>query len=391
MALATAAENRSCRGFFIDLARSCREDQGMGGERKSVPGIDRIGLLSCGSRAFSPCQRPGLTLVELLVVMAIIALLIAILVPAVQAARESARRISCSNNLRQLALACLSFESTQRRLPYGRKYDFWDSYTWTQLTLPWIDQQSFADGYWTLPLKGFFKRHPGPNGPAGDDPRLRSSRHAFIPTYYCVSDRGPTRNEIDSSTFGFIRGNYSGCVGAGDMYGYAMDALPERGPGIFAVAGDQSYDDGTTRMVKATEIKDGRMKTLLLSEIMVPDIEPGWGGPMGEIIYGNMGGALFSAAYTPNTSVPDEVYGGCPQQRGDTGYRAPCSPLVEGGGWTPKALYAHAAARSRHPGGVNAAFTDGSVRFAMEYVNLRVWRSLGTHAGGEVISHGDIP
>ena len=77
--------------------------------------------------------------------MAIIALLIAILVPAVQAARESARRISCSNNLRQLALACLSFESTQRRLPYGRKYDFWDSYTWTQLTLPWIDQQSVAD------------------------------------------------------------------------------------------------------------------------------------------------------------------------------------------------------------------------------------------------------
>ena len=64
-------------------------------------------------------------------VVAIIALLIALLVPAVQAARESARRISCGNNLRQLALACLSFETTKRRLPYGRKYDFWDSYTWT--------------------------------------------------------------------------------------------------------------------------------------------------------------------------------------------------------------------------------------------------------------------
>ncbi|MFM7184309.1 MAG: DUF1559 domain-containing protein [Planctomycetota bacterium] len=324
-------------------------------------------------------------------VVAIIALLIALLVPAVQAARESARRISCGNNLRQLALACLSFETTKRRLPYGRKYDFWDSYTWTQLTLPWIEQQSVADGYWTLPAKGLVKRHPGPNGPAGDDPRMLSSRHAFIPTYYCASDRGPTRNEIDSTTFGFIRGNYSGCVGAGDMYGYAMDALPERGPGIFAVTGDQSYDDGTTRMVKATELKDGRLNTLLLSEIMVPDVEPGWGGPMGEIIYGNMGGALFSAAYTPNTSVPDEVYGGCPQQRGDTGYRAPCSPLVEGGGWTPKALYAHAAARSRHPGGVNAAFTDGAVRFAIEYVDLRVWRSLGTLAGGEVISKGNLP
>ena len=327
-----------------------------------------------------------MTLVELLAVIGIIAILMALLLPAVQGVRESARRASCGNHLKQLALGCLHHEQSFKTLPFGRKYDIWDTYTWTQATLPHVGQQAVYDGYWTYPQTGFVRSVPGPNGPIGNDSRMRESRHAHVPVFYCPSDTSPRLNETNTGAYGFLRGNYTGCVGSGDMYGNTVDATSGPwGKGLFAVLPGQSFDDGGTFRTSSGSLQDGASNTLMLSELIVPNVpNPRWGGPMGEIIYGNMGGALFSAATTPNTSVPDRVRGPCPQRQGDIRYPAPCVDMGMGW-WQPAGAGAYAAARSRHQGGVTIALGDGAVRFIDDLIDLSLWRSLATQAGGEQV------
>ncbi|MBC7351701.1 MAG: DUF1559 domain-containing protein [Thermogutta sp.] len=344
--------------------------------------------------------RSAFTLVELLVVIAIIGILVALLLPAVQAAREAARRSQCVNNIKQLALACHNFHEQYAELPYGRKYDAWDSYTWTELILPFIEQKSVFDRYISLPERGYTLgtppwNHPDwgskgtcPLTPAGSNPQLREARRTRIPTFVCPSDGGPYGNELFSDTWGFYRGNYRGCVGSGDMYGEdVQDGTngPWR-PGVFAVKHNQSYETGAsipTRGVKIAQITDGTSNTAMISEGICPQIETAWGGPIGSIIYGNMGGALYSHAVTPNSSAPDRIIGPCPQNQGDKDYPAPCQSIGSNAGGQPSASRAFAGARSRHPGGVNVGMADGSVRFVSDTVDLLIWRYLATRNGQE--------
>src|SRR5262245_50733837 len=102
------------------------------------------------NRSLPRGDRRGFTLIELLVVIAIIAVLIALLVPAVQKVREAANRIKCANNLKQMALACHNYQQANDAFPYGRKYDIWDTYTWTELILPYLEQDNVHKGYRTL-------------------------------------------------------------------------------------------------------------------------------------------------------------------------------------------------------------------------------------------------
>ncbi len=131
-------------------------------------------------------RRPGFTLIELLVVIAIIAVLIALLLPAVQQAREAARRTSCRNNLKQIALAVHNFHDTRNTLPPGY-IGFYGTtripgHTWMFMVLPWLDVGRAADLENTRPYECEDHHHMNPN-----------PRWAVIPTYFCPTRRTPMR------------------------------------------------------------------------------------------------------------------------------------------------------------------------------------------------------
>jgi prepilin-type N-terminal cleavage/methylation domain-containing protein/prepilin-type processing-associated H-X9-DG protein len=351
-----------------------------------------------------PASRSGFTLIELLVVIAIIAILIALLVPAVQKVREAAARTQCLNNLKQLALGCQAYHDTYKKMPFGRRYDIWDSYTWTELVLPYIDQTNVYNGYLTLQQTGLPAFNwatqtsigglsiPGPNSPIGTDPafKQKSARMTLMTIFNCPANNVIVTNEFATDDYGFYRGNYRGCVGTGDMYGKATDAtVGPWGLGVFGVLPSQSAESNAavqTRKLTIAGITDGSSNTLMVSEGLMSGVVPGWGGPMGEIIYGNMGGALFSASTTPNSSSADKVFGPCPVPQGDGQYRPPCASIGGGNWWTQSAAGAFAAARSVHPDGVNVAFADGSGRYISNSIDLATWRALGTVAGGEAVT-----
>ncbi len=348
--------------------------------------------------------KDGFTLVELLVVIAIIGILVALLLPAVQSAREAARRNGCVNALKQLALANLNYESTNKQFPYARKYDIWDAYTWTQLVLPQLEEQPVYDNFWPLPIKAKKVTNPqaadqNTYGPIGIDTRVRAARESQIAPFYCPSDQSPYANEMDTPAYGFWRGNYRACVGNGDMYGNALGrpefrrapvgsldtSISPYGKGVFPVKSGQSVEGGPqSEQTRFAQIVDGTSKTILLSEGIVPQ-NSNFGGPMGESIYGNMGGALFSAASTPNSSIPDSPVGPCPDAMGDFTFPkdlcVSASPPIPTG--APGGANAYATARSLHPGGVNVAMADGSVTFAQDGIDWYVWRAAGTRDQAE--------
>src|SRR4029450_2276930 len=109
----------------------------IGRKRQARRGFTLVELPAVSSR-----NRAAFTLVELLVVIAIIGILVALVLPAIQAARESARRAACVNKIKNLATACLTYESAKKQLPFGRKYNFWDTYTWTECVLPYVEEQA---------------------------------------------------------------------------------------------------------------------------------------------------------------------------------------------------------------------------------------------------------
>jgi prepilin-type processing-associated H-X9-DG protein len=231
---------------------------------------------------------------------------------------------------------------------------------------------------------------------------LYTGRSNALKNFFCPSDGPPITNEPSNQEWARSRGNYRGCVGDGNMNGTLKDTWDNNRPGLdpSPVAVGKGYfsipegwqgatgnpSDGKPDQATLAEVTDGTSNTIMFSEGLRATRTGGydWGGVMGEITQGRMGGNLFTTYTTPNTSAPD-ITGGepCPQDLGDSGYKAPCV-WGKGAGDGGEGV-SYAAARSKHAGGVNAALGDGSVRFFSDSINVITWRELGTRAGGEVV------
>ncbi len=294
--------------------------------------------------------RSAFTLVELLVVIAIIGVLVALLLPAVQAAREAARRSSCGNNMKQLGLALHNYHDTYREFPYG--FSELDAYKkrscWMQGVLPFLEQTNMADQVkatnveWIMDVPGAVKDTP-------------------VPSLMCPSDgTSPALGAsggVRAGGAGF-QGNYVGCTGND----YMLSVGPLRG--LF-------YRDSKTRFATVT---DGTSNTLAFSEVIIRgDATGGWGGGGGYWGGSRWGGYGFTTVEAPNSAVSDQVY----ECKSTTFPKSPCVSI--GTSDTLRVL-----ARSYHPGGVQAANVDGSVKFVPDTINLLVYQAMSTVQGGEV-------
>lgn len=324
-------------------------------------------------------RRRAFTLLELLVVVAILAVLVGLSLAGVQAARASAGRLHCASNLRQFALAAHNYHAAHRALPYARKADVPDAYTWYQALLPYLEQEEAARLAHT-------RTDPARFEPWGDDAQLAAARRTAVKVAQCPADFGPVLLEGNSPTRARQSGSYRGCVGAGDLYGGAVAAGDVGVGGCFVVApGQRPAGPVVPFHVRLEMVTDGTSETVLFSEGLV-GTDPGaaWGGPLGDIAVGNMGGSLFTAALPPNARSADRVQGPCPQDVGNPTYAAPCLAMATPApGTFASAHGSQAAARSRHRAGVNAAFADGSVRFVSSAIAPGTWRALGTRGAGD--------
>ncbi len=331
-------------------------------------------------------QRRAFTLVELLVVIAIIGMLVALLLPAVQMAREAARRTQCKNNLKQLALAIHNYEGTYRAMPasavvnlnvtstgnngswgvHGRILHFLeqaDLYNNVDINVAW-DYQSAID-------------------------KLR------IPVYACPSDaeadnvRDPGGGKVHlyATTYGFNLGTW-----------FVFDPATRRGgDGAFYPNSHlpfSSFLDGTSNTLLVAEVKawqkymrNGGPPTTTIpntadeAAVIVASGVQFKGTGHTEWPDGRVHHTGFTATLTPNTFVPYTTGG----QTVDADYNS----WQEGrDGSAGHPTFAIVTSRSFHPGVVQVALVDGSVRTIDDSIDLTSWRALATRAGGEVVPSG---
>ena len=317
----------------------------------------------------------GFTLVELLVVIAIIGVLVGLLLPAVQASREAARRTQCQNNMKQAALALLNYEAAKKSFPpfceLPRTTTFQPFSAQARL-LPYLEQETVARQI-DLDVAVPFTANPA----------VAKMR---ISTFMCPSEENDRERLTPTLTYYPL--NY--CLNEGTWFIYDP-VSDEVGDGAFA----------PNRAFQTSQIADGLSHTLALSECkayqpnlwdsgnpstlgVAPPATPAelasyFGGTFDfnghtEWVEGDVHETGFTTTFAPNTEVPYSDGAGI--------YSVDLTSIRDGES-TTSPTYAAVTARSFHPGQVNAAMMDGSVRVVADGVDLVTWRAAGTRAGEE--------
>jgi prepilin-type N-terminal cleavage/methylation domain-containing protein len=343
-------------------------------------GIDALAL--CQYKGGNPA---GFTLVELLVVIAIIGILVALLLPAVQSARESARRTSCINNSKQIALALQLYHTTYGELPpgygplpengYGTGVTSGDPYaewSWAARLFGYVEEAAIAeeiDWEW----------NPGASTTA--PATIKEVITAKVTTFYCPSDDSVQTNFNEGRVcyttsalpegYGRISyaGNFGNCTDTNPPTAPSSASqleAPRTGSRFLRIDGVFSYNHGD----KFSQITDGTSKTLLTAELIA-------GGPCSiRAVFAYDEGPVFMQFYRPNDPTPDLVRW-CDSADKQIGAIAPCIDSL-----TRLNMVLHTS-RSSHSGGVVVGMCDASVRFMSDDVTLFAWRAMGTPRGEE--------
>ncbi len=333
-------------------------------------------------------RRRGFTLIELLVVIAIIGVLISLLLPAVQSAREAARRVQCTNNLKQLGLALHSYHDSAGRFPFGgivlaanhpyvlsgftRQGHFrWS--TLAQLT-PFLEKSTVFNAInLALPIL---------DGASVIMPQNSTTNNTIVAEFLCPSDsRGRCLPDYAAS-------NYMASTGdgvRGNGFGVANPAFGEPN-GVFFFNSSVSLaqvTDGTgyTAFVSESLIGDGSASGTRSSPVdpAMVAVQVSGGSPVYTPLSDAECAAASSTFYRRNSAWVQGSY----QHALYSHYLTPNSKTLD---CYRQQYHGWKAPRSRHAGGVNVLFGDGTVRFVKDTVSPPTWRALGSKDGGEIVS-----